>query len=73
MSTPPAYRGTENQGMVKALANTAQVLGVLSAVLVWVVLIPIVDLLRRDTDEPEPQPQQRHLALVESPVYQDAA
>ena len=62
--------------MVKALAYTAQLLGVLSAVLVWVLFIPIVDLLTRQADEPEyafePQPQ-RHLALVESPVYQDAA
>jgi hypothetical protein len=76
MSTPPLHHGTENQDMVKALAYTAQLLGVLSAVLVWVLLIPIVDLLTRAADEHEHEPQllrQRHLAPVESPVYQDAA
>jgi hypothetical protein len=72
MSTPSAHRSTENQGMVKALAYTAQLLGVLSAVLVWVLFIPIVDLLARAADEHEPL-EQRQLALAESPLYQDAA
>jgi hypothetical protein len=56
--------------MVKALAYTAQLLGVLSAVLVWVLFIPIVDLLTPGTDQGEAIP---HDLLVDSFLFLDAA
>jgi hypothetical protein len=45
LCTPARCREIDNEGMVTALAYPVQILGVLSAVLVWMVVVPIVDLL----------------------------
>ena len=45
LCTPGRCPDLDNQGMVRTLAYPVQFLGVLSAVLVWMVVVPIVDLL----------------------------
>jgi hypothetical protein len=46
-STPRLRSEIENVDMVKAFTFPVQIVGVVSAVVAWVVVVPIVDILRR--------------------------
>jgi hypothetical protein len=52
LCTPQRGGPLDNQSMVKALAYPVHALCVISAVVVWIVVVPILDLLDASVREP---------------------